>query len=172
MMHVLRQGNPLCELIFNFAFSPIIKAFHTFKGLTVLVFADGILIIADTPEFFHTALGILKFQYAKLTLTINGYQRRTIYLSLSPRECCPTLTFLNGVPIEYVLEFDEIMFWSKPVGLQLMNDHHNVKVFYGKTVIIRNLDIIPWHKLDALKSFYFSSLQCALIRLQKWTDLI
>lgn len=59
----VRQGDPLSGLVFNFAFNPVIRAFFAVKGVTVLVFVDDILIIADSPELLQTALDILKEQW-------------------------------------------------------------------------------------------------------------
>lgn len=67
----VRQGDPLSGLAFNFAFDPVIRALFAVKGVTVLVFVDDILIIADSPELLQTALDILKAQCAKLSLQIN-----------------------------------------------------------------------------------------------------
>lgn len=53
------------------------------------------------------------------------------------------------------------MFLGKPVGLQLVNDHSKVKEFYDKAVTILRSALTPWQKLDAMKSFFFPSLQYA-----------
>lgn len=59
------------------------------------------------------------------------------------------------------MEYDELLFLGKAVGFQLANDHSFIKKFYEKATIVINSALTPWQKLDALKAFYFPSLQYA-----------
>lgn len=47
------QGDPLSGLAFSFVFDPVIRSVFAFKGITVLVFAGDILIIADSRELLQ-----------------------------------------------------------------------------------------------------------------------
>lgn len=59
------------------------------------------------------------------------------------------------------MEYDELLFLGKPVGFQLVNHHSSIKEFFDKATAIINSALTPWQKLDALKAFYYPSLQYA-----------
>lgn len=61
----VRQGDPLSGILFNFAFDPVIRAIHKLKGVTILVFADDVLIIAHSAEALQQALDIFNVQCAQ-----------------------------------------------------------------------------------------------------------
>lgn len=83
------------------------------------------------------------------------------HLGINPRACCPTEFIINGSLVHYLMEFDEMLFLGKPVGFQLINDHSSVKEYYEKATSLINSALAPWQKLDALKAFFYPSLQYA-----------
>lgn len=70
---------------------------------------------------------------------------------------------------------ESISFLDKPVGFHIINDHSKVKEFHEKAQIIINSVLTPWQKIDALKTFFFPSLQYAQRTQQlsksDWNDL-
>lgn len=52
------QGDPLSGMLFNIAIDPIIKALNALSGVTVLVYAE-ILILANSPEALQATLDLL-----------------------------------------------------------------------------------------------------------------
>lgn len=154
----VRQGDPLSGVLFNIAFDQIIRALNSLSGVTVLVYADDILILADSPEALQAALDLLLVECTKLNLKINIDKCSASHLSGSPRECIPTIFTFDQIPIEYKLAMDPIVFLGKPIGFQLINDHSEVKEFYEKAYKILHYVLTPWQKPDALKTFFFPSL--------------
>lgn len=147
----VRQGDPLSGILFNIAINPIIKALNSLKGVTVLVYADYILILADSQEALQAALDLLLVECSKISLQINIDKCSTLHLGGNPRECIPTVFSFNQTPINYKLDMDPIIFLGKPIGFQLVNDHSQIKEFYEKALKILSSVLTPWQKLDALK---------------------
>lgn len=65
----VRQGDPLSGVLFNIAFDSIIRALNLISGVTVLVYADDILILADSPEALQAALDRLIVECSKICLS-------------------------------------------------------------------------------------------------------
>lgn len=76
----VRQGDPLSGILFNIAINPIIKALSSLKGVTVLVYADDILILADSPQALQAALDLLLVECSKLSVQINIEKCSTLHL--------------------------------------------------------------------------------------------
>lgn len=67
----IRQGDPLSGIMFNFVFNPIIVAIFNLLGIKILVFADDIMIIANSPTKLQEALDIFSVMCSQLNLSIN-----------------------------------------------------------------------------------------------------
>lgn len=83
---------------------------NSLSGVTVLVYADDILILADSKEALQAALDLLLVECSKLNLKINIDKCSTLHLGGSPRECIPTIFTFDQVPIEYKMAMDPIIF--------------------------------------------------------------
>lgn len=159
-------------ILFNFAFDPVIRAIHKLKGVTILVFADDVLIIAHSPEALQQALDIFTVQCAKLGLHINTKKSFSFHLT---RTCLPTEFIINNEILTPILDHEHIKFLGKPIGFQIINDHSQIKEYHEKAEIIISSALTPWQKIDALKSFFYPTLMYAertqQIPKTDWSDL-
>lgn len=91
----VRQEDPISDFLLNIAFHPIIRALNDLDDITVLVYADDILILSDNPVALQSALDLLLVECSKLNLLINIDKCSTLHLGGSPRECLPATFTLN-----------------------------------------------------------------------------
>lgn len=113
-----------------------------------------------TPQKLYK-LDLLLVECSKISLKINIDKCSTMHLEGSSRECLPTLFSFNQILVKIVMKMDPIIFLGKPIGFQLINDHSQIEEFYEKAYKLLASFLIPWQKIDSLKSFLFITVICS-----------
>jgi hypothetical protein len=69
-----------------------------------------------------------------------------------------TTFYLDGQPMRYLVEGELTMFLGKPVGSNFLNPVAALKDMIDLGLKIVKPKLAPWQRIDALKTFFYSSL--------------
>ncbi|GIY22737.1 retrovirus-related Pol polyprotein from type-2 retrotransposable element R2DM [Caerostris darwini] len=157
----VKQGCPLSGLLFNIALDPIIRSLQGASSQhKVLAFADDLCLLSNTPSDFQDMLDHLHLQMSRLGLHLNPQKSFSFHLRGStPVGTCGTSFFLNDHQLHPVHEGDFHKFLGKPVGFNAVPDYSSLNDLAQLGVKLATSKLAPWQRLDALKTFFFSSLQ-------------
>ncbi|XP_069176419.1 uncharacterized protein [Procambarus clarkii] len=179
----VRQGCPISGLLFNIAIEAILRTTIN-TGLEAdpdlkhpcLAYADDITLLAGTEERLQALLNTVGRACQAANLTLNPNKCYSMHLSgQTPVGLRETQFQIAGRNIQYRLGGEHSKFLGRPVGFQLMSGDSSIDEYIelGKKVLMSKL--APWQRLDALKTFVFSSTVFAMRTWQfkktAWTKL-
>ncbi|OXA50787.1 Retrovirus-related Pol polyprotein from type-1 retrotransposable element R2 [Folsomia candida] len=134
----IHQGDPLSSILFNIAINPILERIHNSGDVNhqALSFADDLTPMDETYEGLQNKINIINYESQRLSIQLN------------PKKS----------PIEYLNDHESTQFLGKPTGFQLFKDNSSVESYIqtGQKILCSNL--APWQKIDAMKTFFYSSL--------------
>ncbi|GFQ91948.1 retrovirus-related Pol polyprotein from type-1 retrotransposable element R2 [Trichonephila clavata] len=134
------------------------------------------------PSSFAIPL-VLEYVHYKLQLILTGLLDCTwqslqrINLSVNPAKCAsfhlagstpvgsrPSPFTIGDCNIKILGDGDFVNYLGKPVGFQMSKDCSSINNAVSNAIKISASKLSPWQKLDAIKSFFFPSLNlpCAL----------
>lgn len=164
----VKQGCPMSAILFNLTIDTIIRAVKRSAadnnlGLTVhdqplsiLAYADDLVIMSKTPEGLQSLLSTASEQADALRLTFKP--QKCASLSLTCRNgtrVLPKNFVVQGQPIPALREEAHYRYLGTPIGLY-RSDEDVIRLTEKMT---SDLDVIassllaPWQKLDAIKTF-------------------
>ncbi|KAG8184378.1 hypothetical protein JTE90_006781 [Oedothorax gibbosus] len=164
----VRQGCPLSGPLFNMAIDPLVRAIQESTTqdddtYNILAFADDLLLIAKSQEELQTLLDLLPPITKRLGLLVNPAKCRSIHLSgITPRGHRPTPFNIGGQPLEIIPDHIPASFLGTPIGFQLCQNTEEIERLLALAKQIGESCLAPWQRIDALKSFFFPSLNFAM----------
>lgn len=162
----VKQGCPASGPTYNITVNPLyplVLALH--ERLHILGYMDDTVIVEDSPAALQATLDKIVAFARKLGLSINPDKCRSIHISppaLGHVRCQPTIFNIEGENVQFLSEFKTAKYLGKPVGFNILDDIHKIDqiIETGEKILTSNL--APWQALDALKSFFFQSLNYAM----------
>ncbi|GBN32992.1 Retrovirus-related Pol polyprotein from type-1 retrotransposable element R2 [Araneus ventricosus] len=173
----VKQGCPISGLLFDICIDPIVRTLQGDHPVhKTLAYADDVCIIAESPSELQHQLNIAFSEFSKLGLQLNPGKSTTLHVSgAAPVGSRPTQFFINDVAIKYIEEGDFHRFLGKPVGFNACPDYANLKDLSDLASHIISSKLAIWQKIDALKCFFYPSLQFALrtgqYKKEDWAEL-
>ncbi|GIY31132.1 retrovirus-related Pol polyprotein from type-1 retrotransposable element R2 [Caerostris darwini] len=152
----VKQGCPLSGLLFNIALDPVIRSLQGASNQhKVLAFADDLCLLSNTTSGLQDLLDHLHLQMSRLGLHLNPHKSFSLHLRGStPVGTSDTSFTLNDHQLHPVHEGDFHKFLGKPVGFNAVPNYTSLN-----DLAQLGVKLAPWQRLDALKTFFFSSLQ-------------
>ncbi|GIZ00474.1 retrovirus-related Pol polyprotein from type-1 retrotransposable element R2 [Caerostris extrusa] len=149
------QGCPLSGLLFNIALDPVIRSLQgASEHHRVLAFADDLCLLANCPTDLQE---LLDKQMQRLGLHLNPNKSFAFHLQgYTPVGTRDTSFYLNNHRLISIQEGDFHKFLGKPVGFNAVPNYSSLNDLGVK---LSTSKLTPWERLDALKAFFYSSLQ-------------
>ncbi|GBN17597.1 Retrovirus-related Pol polyprotein from type-2 retrotransposable element R2DM, partial [Araneus ventricosus] len=160
----VKQGCPLSGILFNIAIDPTIRRLQgEATEHRVLAFADDVAIIAQSPAELQQQLNLISEDFERISLTLNPAKSVSFHLSgATPIGTRDTTFFINDQPLRILKEFENHKFLGKPVGYNPIPDFNDVNAIGKLGKSIAESLLAPWQKLDALKCFFYPTMQFAM----------
>jgi hypothetical protein len=163
--------------LFNIAIGPIIRNIQGEDNeQKILAYADELVLLSDNPEDMQKRLDESEQLTGRINIQINPNESFSMHLSgVTPVGTRDTLFRIKNKQIRSLRDGEIDTFLGMPVGLQITRGLKEVAKLMETANKILQCNLAPWQKFDALKSFYFPSLniQMRTAHLQKgdWTKL-
>lgn len=156
----VKQGCPISGLLFNIAVDPIIRNIQRQQAEhKILAYADDLVLLAKEPQELQTMIDTVYSLAAKINIRINPGKCFTLHLSGKTPIGTRDNKFKVGDEEVKQLEDGEFdKFLGKPVGFHITS---NLKELADLMLTARKIlqsKLAPWQKLDALKTFFYASL--------------
>ncbi|KAG8171475.1 hypothetical protein JTE90_003315 [Oedothorax gibbosus] len=164
----VRQGCPLSGLLFNLVIDPLVRGIQDAAPpsedfFSVLAFADDLLVLGRSPDELQSLLDLLPSLSRRLGLSINPAKCRSIHLSgTTPRGHRSTGFRIDDQPLEVIPDHVPASFLGTPIGFQLFQNTEEVEKILSLAKKIGESCLAPWQRIDALKSFFFPTLNFAM----------
>ncbi|GBL66107.1 hypothetical protein AVEN_39415-1 [Araneus ventricosus] len=130
---------------------------------TVLAFADDLALLANSPQELQTNLDRIYSDLARISLRVNPSKSVALHIGGSvPVGARETSFSIGGTPLTVLTEFDRHRFLGKPVGFSVLPDYASLETMVLKGNKLIESALAPWQIMEALKKFYFASLQFAM----------
>ena len=159
----VKQGCPLSGPMFNLAINPLFDLIQSSRpDFHILGYADDIAIIEDSPENLQRAIEKVTDFCQKIGLELNPRKCHSVHFDSVHAQCKNTVFSINNDDVPALMQFDITEYLGKPVGFNLFNNTEKIDEFieYGQKITTSHL--APWQRIDALKSFFFPSLNYAM----------
>lgn len=137
----------------------VIRTEPNYNGDSILAYADDILLISQEVTDLQTNLNILDQAIQAIRLKMNPNKCFTLHLDPSPMEAKDTTLTIGNVPVPHLLDGDCLKFLGKPLGFNICKDDFTLQYNIDIGQKILSSALAPWQRIDALKSFFFPSLQ-------------
>ncbi|GFT18739.1 retrovirus-related Pol polyprotein from type-1 retrotransposable element R2 [Trichonephila clavipes] len=161
----VKQGCPLSGILFNVVLNNTIKTVqgNTNEEKRILAFADDIVLLSHSTDQLQDLLNQTEQSLRRVALSLNPSKCATLHLSgSSPVGSRPSVLTVCGAPIKTLSDGDFYKYLGKPVGFSIRKDGTNINDAIIDGHKIATSQLAPWQKLDALKSFFFPSLNFAM----------
>ncbi|KAG8179209.1 hypothetical protein JTE90_004037 [Oedothorax gibbosus] len=164
----VRQGCPLSGLLFNLVIDPLVRGIQEAAPpsqdfFSVLAFADDLLVLGKSPDELQYLRDLLPSLSRRLGLSINPAKCRSIHLSgTTPRGHRTTSFLIDDQPLEVIPDHVPASFLGTPIGFQLFQNTEEVEKILALAKKIGESCLAPWQRIDALKSFFFPTLNFAM----------
>ncbi|GIY27770.1 retrovirus-related Pol polyprotein from type-2 retrotransposable element R2DM, partial [Caerostris darwini] len=157
----VKQGCPLSGLLFNIALDPVIRSLQGASIIhKVLAFADDLCLIASSPLELQGMLDLLDQLMTRLGLHLNPNKSYGFHLQgFTPVGTRDTAFFINNHRLISLREGDFHKFLGKPVGFNAVPNYSSLNDLGELGVKLATSKLTPWQRLDALKAFFYPSLQ-------------
>jgi hypothetical protein len=171
MQSGIKQGCPISGLLFNIAIDPIVRSIQGRDTKhRVLAYADDLVLLADRPEEMQNRLDAVDRLAESINISINPKKSFSMHLSgATPIGTRDTRFRVKNQEIRNLRDGELDKFLGKPVGFQLASDIRELARLMDVTNKILTSKLAPWQRLDALKTFFYPSLNFLMRtgRLQK-----
>lgn len=156
----VKQGCPISGLLFNIAIDPIIRHIQGQQAEhKILAYADDLVLLAKEPEELQGMINSVYSLAAKINMRLNPGKCFTLHLSgQTPIGTRDTQLYVGGEPIKQLEDGEFDKFLGKPVGFHITS---NLKELADLMLTAKKLlqsKLAPWQKLDAIKTFFYTSL--------------
>ncbi|XP_054720777.1 uncharacterized protein LOC129230404 [Uloborus diversus] len=160
----VKQGCPLSGMLFNLALDPAIRRIQgDCSSHRILAFADDLVLLDEDPARLQASLSSLSEDLKKIGLQLSVGKSATLHFSgATPVGARATAFKLDNQPIRSLKESDFQHFLGKPVGFNLVPDFSSLNEAINIGQKICSSKLAPWQRIDAMKSFFFPSLQFAM----------
>lgn len=157
----VKQGDPLSGVKFILGINPIFEVIqNNRRALHCLGYADDIAIVEDSEEDMLANIQRVIDFTRKLGLELNPLKCHAIHID-SNAQCIPT-EFLENTPVPSLKEFMPSKYLGKPFGFNIFEDIAEIDKLIETGSRILESELAPWQKLDALKSFFYPSMNHAM----------
>ncbi|XP_054720781.1 uncharacterized protein LOC129230408 [Uloborus diversus] len=156
----VRQGCPLSGLIFNITIDFLIRETQE-NGPThnILAYADDLVLVAGSHIDLQESLDKVCDLASRVGLRFNPGKCFSLHLGTSARVGARDTTFyLDGSPIPTLMDGSPGTFLGRPVGSYVPKDTRFLEELKNRASKILEAKLAPWQRLDALKTFFFPSL--------------
>ncbi|GBM06261.1 hypothetical protein AVEN_7668-1, partial [Araneus ventricosus] len=155
-LQAARVGDALCSLVADMYSDNSTQ--HT-----VLAFADDLALLANSPQELQANLDRIYNDLARISLRLNPSKSVALHIGGSvPVGARETSFSIGGTPLTVLTEFDRHRFLGKPVGFSVLPDYASLETMVLKGNKLIESALAPWQTMEALKKFYFASLQFAM----------
>lgn len=172
----VKQGCPLSWLLFDIVLDYVIRTIPDYENHSILAYADDLLLIAGNPADLQARRDILSWVIQAIGLKLDPAKCFSLHLGLSPMEVKDTTFTVGEHPVTHLLDGDSRKFLGKPLGFNICRNNETLEDTIDVGQKILSSALAPWQRLDALKSFYYPSLQFYLRagKRQKscWSNLV
>lgn len=128
-------------------------------GCYLLGYADDTASVEDSPEDLQVVLDNITEFAEKIVLQLNPNKCKTIHITPNSRPRCRPTTFqVKSIPIEYLKDHEVMKYLGKPLGFNVLENQDEITAFIATAVSIMKSNLAPWQRLDAMKSFFYPSL--------------
>ncbi|GBO08329.1 hypothetical protein AVEN_246030-1 [Araneus ventricosus] len=160
----VKQGCQLSGILFNIAIDPTIRRLQgEATEHRVLAFADDVAIIAQSPAELQQQLNLISEDFERISLALNPAKSVSFHLSgATPVGTRDTTFFINDQPLRILKEFENHKFLGKPVGYNPIPDFNDINAIGKLGKAIAESLLAPWQKLDAIKCFFYPTMQFAM----------
>ncbi|CAL8079908.1 unnamed protein product [Orchesella dallaii] len=161
----VHQGDPLSGILFNLVINPVIEraSCNTNNRHTILAFADDVTPLAEEKEELQERINTICRESARLSINPNISKCVTLHLTgKTPVGTRPTTFEMNGQPLKYLEEGEATKYLGKPTGFMNITPDSTVQGYINFGTKIMQSRLAPWQKLDAMKTFFYSSLVFAM----------
>lgn len=160
----IKQGCPMSGILFNLVIDPIVrKAQGEAIEHRTLAYADDVTLIADEAAELQEQIDMVQLEAQKINIILNRKKCASLHLSgKRPVGTRPTTFRLEDGPIKTLEDGEEVAFLGKPVGYNIISDRPRLDDIREKALQILSSKLAPWQRIDALKSFFYPSLQFSL----------
>ena len=159
----VKKGCPLSGPMFNITIDPIFSLVQERReDYHILGYADDIAILEESPEALQESLDKISSALSRIGLSINPRKCATVHIKGDRADCVDSTFKINGTNIPVLRKFDYTKYLGKPVGFNIFSIDENMDGFldYGTQILTSNL--ATWQRIDALKSFFYPSLNYAM----------
>lgn len=156
----IKQGCPFSGNAFNISVNPMYPAvIRERAGCYLLGYADDTCSIEDNPDDLQLALDIITEFAEKIGLRLNPNKCKTLHITPNSRpRCRPTTLYVRNVPVEFLRDHEVTKYLGKPLGFNILENQEELTSLISTAESIMRSNLAPWQRLDALKSFFFPSL--------------
>ncbi|CAL8068543.1 unnamed protein product [Orchesella dallaii] len=157
----VHQGDPLSGILFNIVINPILeRAAGNSEGRhKILAFADDVTPIAEAQDELQQRINIICHESSRLSIQPNANKCVSLHLSgQAPVGTRPTEFTVNGQIIKNLGDGEAAMYLGKPTGYMCVPPDSSIQQYIDFGVRILQSRLSPWQKLDAMKTFFYSSL--------------
>jgi hypothetical protein len=167
----IKQGCPISGLLFNIAIDPIVRSIQGRDiNHRVLAYADELVLLAEKPEEMQRILDSVDRLAESINISINPKKSFSMHLSgVTPIGTRDTRFSVKNQDIRNLRDGELDKFLGKLVGFQLARDIRELARLMEVANKILTSKLAPWQRLDALKTFFYPSLNFLMRtgRLQK-----
>ncbi|GFR25051.1 retrovirus-related Pol polyprotein from type-2 retrotransposable element R2DM [Trichonephila clavata] len=160
----VKQGCPLSGILFNLALNDTLKRVQgPEEEKKILAFADDLVLLAKNREQLQDLLDCTWQSLQTIHLEVNPAKCASLHLSGStPVGSRPSPFTIGDCDIKTLEDGEFTKYLGKPVGFRLAKDCSSINDALSNATKISASKLSPWQKLDALKSFFFPSLNFAM----------
>lgn len=157
----VHQGDPLSGILFNIVINPILERVEEGAGDKhgALAFADDITPMGWSKEELQRRIDIVVNEGKRISILPNSNKCVSLHLSgKTPVGTRNTIFNVDGKAIRALQDGESTKFLGKPVGYMCVPLQSDLQKYIDTGTKILRSCLSPWQKIDAMKTFFYSSL--------------